>query len=358
MNKIYLHALNLIPRLGNVNLKRLLQTFTEPADIWSADLHQLRETKLPDKILYNLIRERQLINPETAWRQLEKAGVSVISFFEDKYPPLLKEIFTPPFILYLKGNPDLGNRNNLAIVGTRKNSQYSQRILAEFIPDLVSHFVIVSGLALGVDAIAHQETLNFKGKTVAVLGCGLDQIYPRANSRLASQILDQGSSLISEYPPGTQPFKQHFPARNRLISGMSQGTLVVEGPIGSGALITAAFALEQNREVLAIPGSIFSSKSQGCNQLVQMGAKSVVSANNILEVFNLDLTKNSNKIILKPTTREEKVIVEILEDEPAHLDKIVIISKLDTSTINATLLNLELKGVIRNLGGQNFQINR
>lgn len=357
MEKKYLHALNLISNLGNQNLKRLLRHFSEPEHIWSASLSELREARVPDKMLFNLIEERNKINPEQEWQKLAKADVKIITCFNDNYPPLLKEIFSPPLILYLKGNPDLGNINNLAIVGTRKNSQYSQRVLAQFVPDLVKYFTIVSGLALGVDAIAHQETLNHNGKTVAILGCGLDQIYPLSNSKLAAQILDQGGSIISEYPLMTKPFKQHFPARNRLISGMSQGTLVVEAPRSSGALITAAFALEQNREVLAAPGSVFSPNSQGTNQLIQMGAKSILSANNILEIFNLDLTKNKNKIILKPTTSEEKTILEILSTEPLHLDRIIVISKLDTSTVNSTLTSLELKRLINNIGGLNYVVN-
>jgi len=357
MEKTYLHALNLISKLGNQNLKRLLRQFSGSEQIWSASLNELRKARVSDKVLFNLIEERKNINPEREWQKLKKAEVKILTYFDDNYPPLLKEIFSPPLVLYQKGNLDLRNKNNLAMVGTRKYSQYSQRVLAQFVPDLVKHFTIVSGLALGVDAIAHQETLNNNGKTVAVLGCGLDQIYPRSNSKLAAQIIDQGGCLISEYPLGTEPYKQHFPARNRLISGMSQGTLVIEAPLSSGALITASFALEQNREVMAVPGSIFSLNSQGTNQLIQMGAKSVLSTNNILEIFNLDLTKNKNKIILKPTTTEEKIILKILSTEPLHLDRIIIISKLDTSTVNSTLTSLELKRLVTNIGGLNYIAN-
>ena len=358
MNKVYLHALNLISNLGNQNLKRLLYYFSDPRNIWSASLGELRKAKVTDKALFNFIDERKKIDPEQEWQKLAKAEVKIITCFDDNYPPLLKEIFCPPVILYVKGSTNFKNKYNLAIVGTRKNSQYSQRVIETYIPDLVKHFTIVSGLALGVDAIAHQETLKNDGKTVAILGSGLDLIYPRSNYRLAQEILAKGGSLISEYPLGTEPFKQHFPARNRLISGMCLGTLIVEAPFRSGALITADFALNQNREVLAIPGSVFSSKSQGANQLIQMGAKSVLTAQNILANFNLDLTKNKNKIILKPTTKEEKIILEILSTEPTHLDKIIQISKLEISAINSTLMNMELKGLVKHLGGQNFVINQ
>lgn len=358
LEKVYLHALNLISQLGNQNLRRLLQYFGSAKNIWLTPFYELRKAKIPDRAINSLIEERQKMDVVKEWQRLKNEGVAVLSCFDQNYPPLLKEIFSPPVIIYVKGNYHLNAKNNLAIVGTRKNSVYSQRVLENFMPDLIKHFTIVSGLALGVDAIAHQETLKNNGQTIAVLGSGLDLIYPCSNQRLAEEILDKGGSLISEYPLGTEPFKQHFPARNRLISGLSLGTLVVEAPLGSGALITAAFSLEQNREVFAVPGSVFSEKSQGTNQLIQLGAKAVLSANNILETFNLDLTKNKNKIILKPITAEEKIICQLLSAEPLHLDKIIARSKLETSVVNATLVNLELKGIVKNLGGLNYIINQ
>jgi DNA processing protein len=336
----------------------LLQYFGNAKNIWLAPAFELKKAKLPEPVLNCLIEEKLQIDVIQEWQKLKNEKVEVISCFDENYPPLLKEIYSPPVILYVKGNGRLCAKNNLAIVGTRKNSVYSQRILENFLPDLVKHFTIVSGLALGVDAIAHQETLKNGGKTLAVLGSGLDFIYPRSNQYLAEKIIQNGGSLISEYPLGTEPFKQHFPARNRLIAGLSLGTLIVEAPLKSGALITAAFSLEQNREVFAVPGSVFSDKSQGANQLIQLGAKSVLSANNILETFNLDLTKNKNKIILKPITAEEKNICALLSTEPVHLDKIVAKSKLETSAVNATLINLELKGIVKNLGGMNYVINQ
>ncbi|MFH1598501.1 MAG: DNA-processing protein DprA [Patescibacteria group bacterium] len=358
MEKIYLHALNLISHLNYHSIRRLLSIFGSAQNIWLASSSELQKVKISKQGINSLIRERYQIDPEHQWNRLIKEQVEIVTFLEDSYPPLLKEIHSPPVVLYVKGNTDLKNKYNLAIVGTRKNSAYSQRILEQLLADLTQYFVIVSGLALGVDAIAHQQALYHNGKTVAVLGCGLDQIYPRSNYNLAEEILDKDGSLISEYPLGTEPFKQHFPARNRLISGMSLGTLVVEAPLRSGALITAAFSLEQNREVFAVPGSVFSPKSQGTNQLIQMGAKCVLSAHNILETYNLDLTKNKNKIILKPTTTEEKIIWQILSNEPTTLDKIIAISKLETRVVNSTLISLELKGSIKNLGGQNYVINQ
>ncbi len=287
---------------------------------------------------------------------------------DEEYPKLLLEINAPPPILYYKGNVNiLTQKNNyLAIVGSREHSAYSNKIISELIPDLINReIVIVSGLAHGVDTLAHQETVLQKGKTIAVLGCGLNKniIYPYSNRALADKIIKNNGLLLSEFPPKTSPLKHNFPQRNRIIAGLCQATLVVESKAKSGSLITAYQALDQNREVLAVPGNIFSEFSQGPNNLIRKGAKTVLDSDDILEVFGLNkqikekedsknIRGNKNNGLLLENDAEKTIYALIKNSaergEKINPDEIIKNSKLDTTTINSTLSILEIKDLIKN----------
>lgn len=272
---------------------------------------------------------------------------------EDKeYPKILKQISDPPKELYLRG--DFLERDKIAIgiVGTRECSGYGKQATLDIVGNLAeAGITIVSGLAKGIDTFAHRAALERGGRTIAVLGSAIDSksIYPCCNKKLAEKIIKNGA-LVSEYPAGTKSERYFFPQRNRIISGLSLGVLIVEAPEKSGALITAASALEQNREVFAVPGSIYSKNSVGTNKLIQMGAKLVASANDILEELNLPLIFEKKKEF-KPENKEEELLLNILTKEPMHIDEITKKSNLSAKIVNSTLIMLELKGAVKNIGG-------
>ena len=271
---------------------------------------------------------------------------------EDKdYPEILKEIHDPPKTLYLRGNFSEKDKIAIAIVGTRNYTGYGKQIAYDIAGSLTeAGITIVSGLAKGIDAFAHKATLEKGGRTIAVLGSAIDSesVYPACNRKLADKIAQNGA-VISEYEPGIKSERWFFPQRNRIISGLSLGVLVIEAPEKSGALITAMQAVEQNREVFAIPGSIYSKNSIGTHRLIQMGAKLVTCANDILEELNLPLLEE--KTSFKPETKEEETILSILGKEPIHIDEIIKQSNLDTKIVSPALMMLELKGAVKNSGG-------
>jgi len=270
---------------------------------------------------------------------------------EDKdYPEILKEIHDPPKTLYIRGDFSTKDKIAVAIVGTRNYTGYGKQIAYDIAGSLAEAGVtIVSGLAKGIDTFAHKATLEKGGRAIAVLGSAIDSgsVYPACNRKLADKIAQNGA-VISEYEPGTKSERWFFPQRNRIISGLSLGVLVIEAPEKSGALITAMQAVEQNREVFAIPGSIYSKNSIGTNRLIQMGAKLVTCANDILEELNLPLAEKKRPF--KPETKEEEIILSILDKEPAHIDEIIKQSNLDTKIVSPALMMLELKGAIKNSG--------
>lgn len=276
------------------------------------------------------------------------------------YPSLLREIHAPPKTLYGRGNMDLLETACFGVVGTRKITNYGKDATEKIISGLSQYFTIVSGLALGIDALAHKNALEFGGKTIAVLGSGVDDesIYPKSNLALAKEILKKGGLIISEYKPGSNPHQGAFPERNRIISGLSKGVLVIEADIESGSLITAKLALEQNRDVFAVPGSIFAPRSQGTNRLIQTGAKLVTSAQEVLEEYqqNLPLFNNGLKSISTGDPAEQKILVILNSDGETFIDDIVRRSGLDASTVIAKLTMLELKGKVKNCGNNLYRI--
>ena len=284
--------------------------------------------------------------------------IKTINIQDKNYPKLLKGIKDPPEVLYVRGelNPE---ENCFAVVGTRMASAYGKQVALEIAGDLAeAGLTIVSGMAPGIDTFVHQATLERKGRTIAVLGTGLDEksIYPQSNLKLAKKILETGGCLISEYPPGTPGSKFTFPNRNRIISGLSLGVLVVEAKQKSGALITAHHAFEQKRKVFAIPGSIHSLNSKGCHYLIKKGAKLVENANDILKELNLpELTSPG---LMRSETEEENLILGVLKEGVLDIDKIIEKTKLSAATVASTLAVLEIKGKVRNLGGNTYAINR
>jgi len=283
--------------------------------------------------------------------------IETISIEDKNYPKILKEIADSPKVLYYLGKIK-EKENCFAIVGTRRYSPYGKQITLDIAGDLAeTGLTIVSGMAPGIDTFAHQAVLEKRKRTVAVLGTGLDEksIYPKSNLKLAKKILETGGCLISEYPPGTSGAKFTFPQRNRIISGLSIGVLVIEAPEKSGALITAEFAFSQKRKVFAIPGSIYSRVSKGCHYLIKRGAKLVENANDILEELNLPRTTLPGGV--EGENLEENLILEALKEGALYIDKIIERTKLPAAKIASTLAILEIKGKVKNLGGNIYAIS-
>lgn len=291
--------------------------------------------------------------------ELERENISLTAMEDEDYPKLLKETFDPPPIIFHRGVIKK-EESLLAVVGSRKCTPYGDRIIKEITPPLVKAGLgIASGLALGIDALAHAATLESGGRTVAVLGSGIDRhsIYPESNRPLAEKIVEGGGCLISEFPPGTEPLKQNFPRRNRIIAGMSKGVFVVEAAERSGSLITARYGLEEGREVLAAPGSIFSWQSQGPNKLIKEGAKTVLSAEDILESMGLETEEKKEKRSIPDwsgMSENERIILMNLTSDPTGINSLVDKSSLDIRIINSTLTILEIKKLVKNIGGGNY----
>jgi DNA processing protein len=286
--------------------------------------------------------------------------IKTIKIENENYPKLLKEIKNAPKVLYYMGNLPKADEKNFAIVGTRLCSSYGKQVALEISGDLAeAGLTIVSGLAPGIDTFAHQATLERKGRTIAVLGTGLDEksIYPKDNIKLARKIVESGGCLISEYPIGTSGTHFTFPQRNRIVSGLSLGVLVVEAKQKSGALITANLAFEQKRKVFAVPGPIHSSNSKGCHYLIKKGAKLVESASDILKELNLNLLIYEINRIAGGENEQENLILDTLKEEALYIDGIIERTKLSAANVAGTLAILEIKGKVRNLGGNVYAIS-
>ncbi len=357
----YLLALNYFPAFGPVSLRKIWNRFSSPREIWKAKSESLIKAGIKRETALSFIEARKKINPDLAWEKLKKENIQIISFKDEEYPSWLKEIYAPPLALYYKGNIKLLKSDSLAIVGSRKCTSYGQKSLEVIGKKLLNNYQIniVSGLALGIDAKAHQVALEQNEKTIAVLGSGLNQknIYPASNQSLAQKIIKQNGLLLSEFPPGVPALKHHFPQRNRIISGISKGVWIVEAAKRSGALITARYALEQNREVMALPGNIFSSASQGANQLIKQGAYLIDSEEEIGKT--LDLTKKeksaiNNKQAEINLSEKEKKILSQISKEPCHINQISRQNNLNISEVNSLLSSMELKGLIYNLGENKY----
>lgn len=355
--KIHAHAFNLIPQLGPVKLAKLFSRFPDLRQAWQAEASQLTRCGLEPKLVELIIAKRKEIDPPAAYEKLERSAVRVLLKNEKHYPALLKEIDSPPPLLYVRGREELLNRPGIAVVGSRKMTLYGRQAITEIVPTLSqAGLSVVSGLAFGVDAESLQTCLKEQGAAIAILATAIDDssISPRANFNLAQKIIAHGC-LVSEYPPGLSVQKQNFPIRNRLIAAVSIGTLVVEADEESGALITAKYALDYNREVFAVPGSIFSVFSRGTNRLIAQGATMVSNGSDIIRQFNLDTKPYSSELAPGQETDEnERAVITLLGKEPVHLDDLVKQLGRPAAEINSLLTMLEIRGRIKNYGGSKY----
>lgn len=354
----YLHALNTIPQVSSQAMRKLLEYFDTPEEIWKASPAALRASKVGEKPLAAILGRKAGIDIYKEWEKLEASGIELMTEDDPNYPMLLKEIHNPPFILYVRGAVDYNSKPLIAIVGSRHATPYGERVAGVFAQELVAAGIgVVSGLAFGIDSFAHRGALEAQGDTIAVLGNSLDDasLYPKGNIPLAHGILNQGGTLLSEYPPATQASAYTFPARNRIIAGITQGTIVIEAAKRSGSLITARLALEYNREVFAVPGSIFSDASQGPHTLIRSGAKIATSIQDILEELRPQsvAATTTHHPSAQLSTDEEK-LVPLFSSEPLHIDKILKTTTLETSQAQSALMLLEIKGVVKNIGGMHY----
>jgi len=357
----YLNAFNQFELIGSQTLKKIKKYFKTYQKAWEAPAFSFIKAGLKGKIIEELNKGRAKINPDKELEKLEKYGIKILTTVNKKYPSLLKEIYDFPQILYYLGDINTFSKFSLAIVGSRRYTSYGKEITEYFSRELAEmQLTIVSGLALGIDALAHKAAVDAGGKTIAVLGCGLNYIYPPTNRKLAKEILKSGGLILSEYPLGSDPLRHHFPCRNRIISGLSLGVLVIEAAQKSGSLLTANYALEQNREVFAIPGNIFSLKSAGCHQLIKSGAKLVSNPQDILtelEIKNIKEYKETRKKII-PESKEEEIILNFLKEVPQEINHIIKKLDLPVSQINSLLTIMEMKGKIKNLGSGLYSLKR
>ena len=347
-------ALSICNGIGPVRLQKLLKHFGSAKDTWEANEKELKISGIGDKIVGELADFKKKFSLEEYEEKLDKLHVSYLTLQDNEYPKFLKQINNPPNIIYKKGTFSF-NENGilLSVVGTRKITEYGREVTELLVTDLVlAGCVIVSGLAMGVDATAHQATITAGGRTIAVLGSGVDICTPAENTGLYKRILENGGAIISEYPLGVLPNKGSFPARNRIIAGLSQGVLVTEGAQDSGSLITAKDAFLNNRKVFAVPGPITSTVSKGPISLIAKGAKMVTRAEDILEELHIKSIPNSLKIrgaskSIKGLTQEEQVIIELLQDQKLHFDEIVKRTGLSSSYLGTVLSLMEVKGLIK-----------
>lgn len=354
-------SLNLIGNIGSTRLKKLLDYFGKPENILRASPEKLSAIF---GIGEEITRAITCFKKEDLDRELTLAkslGIKIITREDEDYPENLKNIFDPPIVLYLKGKLIPEDKNSIAIVGSRRASVYGLNCAEKFACELSNYgFTIISGMARGIDTYAHRGALKAKGRTIAVMGSGFNHIYPEENKELSERIAKCGT-VISEFPMNTEPLKQNFPRRNRIISGLSLGVLVVEAARNSGALITADCALEQGREVFALPGKVDSGTSFGTNSLIQQGAKLIANVADIIEELIIpvaNIQKEDGKVKKSENSHfeneDEYRLYELISDESVQLDDLVDKTNIDAKKISDILLRLQLKHLIKQLPGKQF----
>jgi DNA processing protein len=347
-------ALSQVAHMGPVRVRRMFEHFGSLETAWGASSAHLGAV-LDARSLQSVENARRVTDPEALLRHIEGRGMRVVAAIDPDYPELLSHISAGPPVLYVRGTLEASDRDAVAIVGTRRASAYGRDAALEIGRDLgAAGVTVVSGLARGVDGAAHQGALEGGGRTIAVLASGVDVIYPSEHRRLAERIIESGA-LVSDYPPGAKPDAVNFPARNRIISGLSRGTLVIEAPERSGALITVDFAADQGREVFVVPGNVFSPASKGSNRLLRDGARAVMSADDILEDLGFgNRPAPAPEQEALPATDEERRILSLITQRPAHIDEIVAAANIPAPEGAALLTMLELKGMVRNTGAQHY----
>ena len=356
----YWLSLSLTPGVGSILIKRLLERFKTPEAIFRAPEKELLKIEgLGEKVAGEIRKGPLEKRVEREFNLLKESGGTILTFKDEAYPKRLRDIYDPPALLYVRGELRKEDELAVAIVGSRKTSPYGRWITEKVSQELVHQGItIVSGMARGIDSIAHQGAISRGGRTVAVLGCGVDIIYPYENRNLFYQIIDQGA-VLSEFPMGSKPEGGHFPRRNRIISGLSIGVVVVQASSKSGSLITAKYALEQGREVFAVPGNVGAEGSRGTNQLIKEGAKLVESSGDILEeIFPQWSRENETAQKVEPVMRDldkdELILYQLLGETPMHIDVIIRESRFDPGRVSSLLLGLELKGHISQWPGKCF----
>ena len=354
-DKKYWIGFNLIKGIGAVRMQGLVAYFGDLETAWRADPADLAQAGLGAKLVERVLGARKQVDLDQVWTKIEAQGIHILTWADDAYPSRLKEIDQPPPVLYIRGEYLLDDVFAVAIVGTRKVTPYGRQVTEEIASFLAANGItIISGLARGVDAIAHQTALKAGGRTLAVLGSGVDKIYPPEHRMLAEQMMTRGA-IISDYAVGTPPDASNFPPRNRIISGLSLAVVVIEAAETSGALITAEFAAEQGREVFAVPGSILAPQSKGTNKLIQNGALPLLTPNDLMQA--LDLTRIGEKKMVRklvPSDETEARVLDVLGPEPVHVDEIRSLANLPIEKVSATLALMELKGLVRQVGGMNY----
>ncbi|MFA6522452.1 MAG: DNA-processing protein DprA [Patescibacteria group bacterium] len=347
----YWLALRAYEKFGPRSFERLLLKFETMEEAFHASREALLDADLTTLAVDSFLHLREDIHPEALVADLERHHLTAITKCDEEYPALLGTIYDPPPVLFIAGTLPPAEIAHVAIVGSRKASPYGLRIAAQMSEELAeAGCVIVSGLAYGIDEAAHSATLKTKGLTVAVLACGHNQLIGRARY-LAQKIVEAGGAVISEFPLHTPAHSFHFPIRNRIISGMSQGTLIVEATNDSGSLITARSALEQGRDVFAIPGNIDSPTSVGTNGLLKVGAYPTTSSQDILDVLRIEKRPDATRAPITPDSADEAAILPFLSQTPVHIDDLVHASALGIATVASTLTLMEIKGRVRHVGG-------
>ncbi len=349
----YWIALTRVSGIGPRRFELLLQAFGSARAVWEAPSAELVEAGLDRRTSDALLALRPRIDPDGEIQHLRALGAEAIARQDPRYPRLLAEIYDPPPVLYVRGELDPPEVPLLAIVGTRGATSYGKMAAERLAAGIAQAGVtVVSGLAYGIDAAAHRGALAAGGRTIAVLGSGLDRVYPSQHARLAEQIARQGA-VITEFPLGTKPDARNFPQRNRVVAGIAFGTLVVEAGERSGASITAAFAAEQGRDVMAVPGSIYSPASQGTNRLIRDGAIPITGVEDILLELDRGIRPMAAERIV-PADEMERTLLDILGHEPLHIDEIARAASLPMSAVSSGLAIMELKGLARHTGGMNY----
>ncbi|MDP6798899.1 MAG: DNA-protecting protein DprA [SAR202 cluster bacterium] len=349
-------AFNRVSGVGRARIALIEGHFGSLERAWQASTAELIEAGLDRRTARTVTKSIATINPDDELARVQAASVRALTWHDEDYPARLKEIYDKPPVLNVRGSLLAEDERAVAVVGTRRPTAYGRQATYQITHDLArSGVTIVSGLARGIDAIAHRAALEAGQRTIAVMGSGLDVIYPREHAALVNQIVENGA-VMSEHPLGAKPSAQNFPRRNRIISGLTMGTVVIEAPEGSGALLTSRHALEQDREVFAVPGSIFSPGSKGVNELIRdSGAKLVLDAEDVLAELNLSATTHQLELAaFFPEDEAEAAVLKFVTFDPVHIDDITRNSALAVSTVSSALTMMELKGLVKQVGGMNY----
>jgi len=354
MEEIYIW-LTIVFNYNYIEIENILSLCQSPEEIFNFSIKQWQNFKLKETILKKISSSEIKKYSEEVVKKCKKENIKIVLNNSNYFPKNLNNISSKPLLLYVKGELSANDEFSFSIVGSRKCSDYGRIITTKITKELSNlNIPIISGMARGIDSIAHNTAIENNNRTIAVLGCGVNIIYPAENKKLYNQIINNGA-IISEFTPNTPPLKNFFPLRNRIISGISLGTLVVEATQKSGSMITASHAAEQGKDIFAVPGNILSLQSEGTNNLIKDGAKVVTKTEDILEELYTNLTNLSKQQLEIPyLTKNEKIVFDLINYEPVSIEKLIEQNVLPQNELNSTLTMLELSGYINKLSGNNF----